>query len=144
MNKTGLIVGGVLVVILLVIGAFMAGTIQLAKSAKRIMAYDNPNANIPALRAAVAHNPHDTAAYMNLGRYDYMHHNYQAAIQELQQVTRTEPADSLYNSEALMLLGAAQKRTGHPDEAMTTSRHLATHNDGYGRNARKYVAQHGG
>ena len=143
-NRNGVIVGGVVAFIGLGLGAFMAWDIMIANLAKRIMAYDNPNPNVPALRAALAHNPNDAAANLCLGRYDFLHHHEQAAIRELQQVAALEPEDSPCKSEALQFLSLAERKTGRGDLALTTLRRLATHHDGFGEKAREYVARHGG
>lgn len=144
MSRNAPVIGGVIACVCLLLTAFLVFDIKIANESKRIMAYNNPRPNIPALRAAVARQPNDAAAWMNLGRYDYFHHNYGAAVPELQQVTRLEPESSDYNSEALFWLANAQLRTGHDDQARATYQHLATYPDVYGSKAREYMSREGG
>jgi len=122
----------------LLVGFFFAWSMNLAKQARRITAYNNPNA--PAMLRAVKANPNDAAAHSSLAHYYIARSATHTpdAIHELREVARIEPQ----NYEAKYLLAYYLNRTGKKVEAVALYRELAKNGGEWSRGARTYLKKH--
>lgn len=128
---------GIVAASILLLGfiGFMAFAIPLAREAKRIGDYSNPD--IQASLEAIRRNPNDAAAHSSAAHY-YGAHNYNRRydaliVQHLREVIRIEPQ----NSEAKFLLAHRLKSLGHNVESQKLFRELAQQQDDWGKAAQK-------